>query len=162
MTYFAEEARRKGSPQRHFHVQKLLCWCSCCLQEKGKWPSVNPQNFFILLCQAYKWTGIMAKGVFKLSLQGCCDHDNCDLPSLPVHLGCQVSTCISCNSLKICGIRFMGIDYYFVRAQYDWPEVAENPTYPVTWLSQFYTIIDIPQVIKRQLTSMNFLLFWQS
>ena len=43
----------------------------------------------------------------------------------------------------------MGIDYYFVRAQYDWPEVAENPTYPVTWLSQFYTIIDIPQVIKK-------------
>ena len=93
----------------------------------------------------------MAKRVFKLSLQGCCDHDNCDLPPLPVHLGCQVSTCKSCNSLKICGIRFMGIDYYFVRAQYDWPEVAENPTYPVTWLSQFYTIIDIPQVMKRQL-----------
>ena len=162
MTNFAEEARWKGSPQRHFHVQKLLWWCSCCLQEKGKWPSVNPQNFFILLCQAYKWTGIMAKRVFKLSLQGCCDHDNCDLPSMPVHLGCQVSTCKSCNSLKICGIRFMGIDYYFVRAQYDWPEVAENPTYPVTWLSQFYTIIDIPQVMKGQLTSMKFLLYWQS
>ena len=43
--------------------------------------------------------------------------------------------------------RFMGIDYYFVRAQYDWPEIADNPTYPVTWLSQFYSIIDIPQVL---------------
>ena len=53
----------------------------------------------------------------------------------------------------------MGIDYYFVRAQYDWPEVAENPTYPVTWLSQFYTIIDIPQVIKRQFASTKFLLY---
>ena len=43
--------------------------------------------------------------------------------------------------------RFMGIDYYFVRAQYEWPEIADNPTYPVTWLSQFYSIIDIPQVV---------------
>ena len=51
------------------------------------------KTLFYLLCQAYKWTGIMAKGVFKLSLQGCCDHDNCDLPSLPVYLGSQVSTC---------------------------------------------------------------------
>lgn len=45
------------------------------------------------------------------------------------------------------GVRFMGIDYYFVRAAYDWPEVADNPTYPVTWLSQYYTIIDIPQTL---------------
>ena len=49
------------------------------------------------------------------------------------------------NSIALI-IRFMGIDYYFVRAQYDWPELSENPTYPVTWLSQFYSIIDIPQV----------------
>jgi len=46
------------------------------------------------------------------------------------------------------GVRFMGIDYYFVRAQYDWPELSENPTYPVTWLSQFYSIIDIPQTLS--------------
>ena len=52
-----------------------------------------PKTLFYLLCQPYKWTGIMAKGVFKLSLQGCCHDDHCDLPSLPVHLGSQVSTC---------------------------------------------------------------------
>ena len=43
----AEEARRKGSPQWHFYVQKFLWWGSCCLQEKGEWPSVNAQNFVL-------------------------------------------------------------------------------------------------------------------
>ena len=25
----------------------------------------------------------------------------------------------------------MGINYYFIRAVYEWPELEENPTYPV-------------------------------
>ena len=159
MRNFAEEARRKDSTQRHFHVQKLLWWSSCCLQEKAQWPSVNAQNLVLssLSCLQLKCYNGKSSFLTKF-IQGCCHDDHCDLPSLPVHLGCQVSTCISCYSLKIYEIRFMGIDYYFVRAQYDWPEVAENPTYPVTWLSQFYTIIDIPQVMKRQLAGMNFIL----
>ena len=28
-------------------------------------------------------------------------------------------------------LRFMGINYYFIRAVYEWPELEDNPTYPV-------------------------------
>ena len=86
----------------------------------------------------------------------------------------------------------MGINYYFIRAVYPWPEIKENPTFPVrkdfnqwylarswtfahylatwiiiicigkntsfdvthpptcifqvTWLAQYYTAVDVPQV----------------
>ena len=42
--------------------------------------------------------------------------------------------------------RFMGIDYYYLRATYPWPEQSYDPTYPVRWVSQFYTISDVSQV----------------
>ena len=45
------------------------------------------------------------------------------------------------------GTRFVGIDYYYIRRKFSWPEVAENPSFPVTWLSQFYTIVDVPQTL---------------
>ena len=41
----------------------------------------------------------------------------------------------------------MGIDYYYLRATYPWPEQAFDPTYPVRWVSQFYTISDVSQVL---------------
>ena len=95
---FAEEARRKGSPQRHFYVQKFLWWSSCCLQEKGQWPSVNAQNLVLssLSCLQLKWNNGKSSFLTKF-MQWCCHDDHCDLPSLPVHLGCQVSTCIWLN-----------------------------------------------------------------
>ena len=34
------------------------------------------------------------------------------------------------ESLKVTP-RFMGINYYFIRAVFEWPELKENPTYPV-------------------------------
>ena len=40
----------------------------------------------------------------------------------------------------------MGIDYYYLRATYPWPEQSYDPTYPVRWVSQFYTISDVSQV----------------
>ena len=40
----------------------------------------------------------------------------------------------------------MGIDYYYLRASYPWPEQSYDPTYPVKWTSQFYTISDVSQV----------------
>lgn len=45
-----------------------------------------------------------------------------------------------------CLSRFMGIDYYYLRASYPWPEQSYDPTYPVRWVSQFYTINDVSQV----------------
>ena len=90
----------------------------------------------------------------------------------------------------------MGINYYFIRAVYSWPEIKDNPTFPVrgdsnewhlnpdflcvtrikqlqlaipclgkylllwrwsllmlfqvTWLAQYYTAVDVPQVTKWQ------------
>ena len=41
----------------------------------------------------------------------------------------------------------MGIDYYYLRASYPWPEQSYDPTYPVKWTSQFYTISDVSQVL---------------
>ena len=43
----------------------------------------------------------------------------------------------------------MGIDYYYLRATYQWPEQTYDPTFPVMWVSQFYTISDIAQVFLR-------------
>ena len=45
------------------------------------------------------------------------------------------------------GVRFVGIDYYYTRRKFAWPEIAENPTFPVTWLSQYHTILDTPQTL---------------
>merc|ERR1719318_1358895 len=45
------------------------------------------------------------------------------------------------------GTRFMGIDYYYLRASYPWPEQSYDPTYPVKWTSQFYTISDVSQTL---------------
>ena len=64
------------------------------------------------------------------------------------------------------GLRFMGINYYYIRANFPWPEADEvsnfilasslldpqwssftqEPTFPVTWLTQYYTALDVPQV----------------
>ena len=41
----------------------------------------------------------------------------------------------------------MGIDYYYLRASYPWPEQSYDPTFPVKWTSQFYTISDVSQVL---------------
>ena len=60
----------------------------------------------------------------------------------------------------------MGINYYYIRANFPWPEADEvsnfmlgssvldpqcssftqDPTFPVTWLTQYYTALDVPQV----------------
>jgi len=59
-----------------------------------------------------------------------------------------VATVVICCLCQFAwGVRFMGINYYFIRAVYKWPETKENPTYPVTWLAQYYTAVDVPQTI---------------
>ena len=45
------------------------------------------------------------------------------------------------------GTRFVAIDYYFARKRFPWPEVNDNPTFPVTWLSQFYSTCDLTQTV---------------
>ena len=37
--------------------------------------------------------------------------------------------------------RFMGINYYFIRAVYEWPELEKNPTYPVSDILNFCTLL---------------------
>ena len=65
---------------------------------------------------------------------------------MPVLLGDQVECFIFGAKEHIFG-RFMGIDYYYLRASYPWPEQSFDPTYPVKWTSQFYTISDVSQVL---------------
>ena len=39
------------------------------------------------------------------------------------------------------------VDYLYITRKFSWPEISDNPTYPVTWYSQLKTIIDIPQIL---------------
>ena len=39
------------------------------------------------------------------------------------------------------------VNYYYITRKFSWPEITDNPSFPVTWLSQLNTIIDIPGIL---------------
>lgn len=48
--------------------------------------------------------------------------------------------CEFCNGVVV-------VNYYYITRKFSWPEITDNPSFPVTWLSQLNTIIDIPRIL---------------